>query len=171
MASSHGAVERSRHARPGRLAKLRRDFFRRGADQDAPAARAGAAARAAACRAALVLAAENHEQRPGKRFDGLERGVHVRGLRIVVELDAADFGDEFQPVLDSRERLHAARDRRRARRPPDRPRRRRPERFRRCARRAAGFRRVAPERLPSRRCGKRSGHRAGTPLRPRASAG
>ncbi len=56
--------------------------------------------------AALVLAAQNHQQVPRKSVDGLERGIDVRRFRIVVEGDAGNLRDEFQPVLDAGKTAH-----------------------------------------------------------------
>ena len=54
---------------------------------------------------AFVLAAEQrHGARLGKRFERLERGIDVRGLRIVVAAHARDDAARLDAVLERRER-------------------------------------------------------------------
>ncbi len=59
----------------------------------------------------LVLAAENEVDAAGESFNGLGRGVHVGGLRIVVEFHAVERGHVLQPVLDRVESFNAAANR------------------------------------------------------------
>ena len=63
-------------------------------------------------RVGRVLAAppqdENYPARLVREgLDRLDRGVHVRRLRVVVEGDAADLRHPFEPVLHGREAAHA----------------------------------------------------------------
>src|SRR5215472_14874934 len=45
-------------------------------------------------RAALVFAAQNHDEWSRKRFDRLQRRVYIRRFRVVEKLDAVDFSQE-----------------------------------------------------------------------------
>src|ERR1700719_1321394 len=48
----------------------------------------------------LVLAAEDEVDVAGEGLQGLEGGVDVSGLGVVVEVDAVDGADELEAVLD-----------------------------------------------------------------------
>src|SRR5215475_2770881 len=50
--------------------------------------------------AAFVLATENQVNICGKGLERLDGGVDIRGLRVVVVLDALDGGHVFQAMLD-----------------------------------------------------------------------
>src|SRR5208337_1186267 len=60
--------------------------------------------------AALVFPAQNNQDAPEKSVQGLQGGVHVGGLRIVVVAHAGDFRNEFQPVLHAREAANCLRN-------------------------------------------------------------
>src|ERR1035437_787095 len=60
--------------------------------------------------AALVLAAKNQVNAPGKRLQRLDGRVNVGGLRIVVILDATDRSNVLQTMLDRLERGDRAPD-------------------------------------------------------------
>ena len=92
------------------VVELRGDLFAGGADQEhVPGARAQRLAQRAEV-AALVLAAQDDDEVTGESINGLEGRVDVGGLGVVVVGDAADLGDEFQPVLDSLEAGHGGAD-------------------------------------------------------------
>ena len=107
----HGARQRLRALDGNDAGELRFDLVRRAADQQRHAR--VAAQRLAKNRvvAAFVLAAQNHQHISRKCVERLERGVDVGGLGIVEIFHSGNRGDEFDPVLHSREGAHALRNR------------------------------------------------------------
>src|SRR5581483_2694008 len=79
---------------------LRFDFFGGGADGVHALGALAEQRREHGVVAALVLAAEDHVQIGGERFQGFDGGVNVGGLGVVVVIHAGDGGDVLQPVLD-----------------------------------------------------------------------
>ena len=98
-----------------RIAQILRNLFRRGSNQNRQACAFSKRFPQRRVRAALVLAAQNHNQRPVEGLDRFERRIHIRGFRIVVEPHTRNFRHEFQPVFDPFESLHAESNRRRLR--------------------------------------------------------
>jgi hypothetical protein len=56
----------------------------------------------------FVLASKDEVNAAGECRDGLQRGINVGGLGVVVVLDTVDGGHEFEPVLDGLEALDGA---------------------------------------------------------------
>ena len=59
---------------------------------------------------AFVFPAEDQVDVRRERFQGLDRGIHVGGLGIVVILDAPQGGDILQTMLDCLEVVHGLAD-------------------------------------------------------------
>src|SRR6202521_1321548 len=106
----HGALDRSGALDGHAAGDLFFNFFRSRADEQRKNSLLTQRSLQHGVIAAFVFPAQNDQNLSGKSIQGLQRGIDIRCLRIVVIAHASDLRNEFQTMLDARERPHPFRD-------------------------------------------------------------